>query len=307
MKNTFFIAYTYEKSMIKENCMDIKQLRYFLTIVEEGQISAAAKRLHMAQPPLSQQLKTLENELEIVLIERTNKSFKLTDAGKMLSRRAEQILELVKTTENEIKDIGEGRKGTLTIGTIASLGASIIPEKIASFNKEYPDVNYRLWEGNSAKITELLLNGVIEIGIVRLPIENNHFESILFPKEPMLAVASNKWLDKRKTISINALQNKPLLLHKRHEEMIKKNCLENGFEPNILCVSDDIRTILPWAEKDLGIAIVAESIENIVNKEKLQISKIKDSELETAAAIIWVKNRYLSPIAKLFLNTFSKI
>lgn len=284
--------------------MDIKQLQYFLTIAEEGQISAAAKRLHMTQPPLSQQLKALEDELEIVLIERTNKSFKLTDAGKMLCRRAEQILELVKTTEKEIKNIGEGRKGLLTIGTIASLGASIIPQKIELFHKKYPDVNYRLWEGESLKITELMLNGVIEIGLVRLPVESNRFEAIIFPKEPMLAVSTNKWLDKKKTLSIADLQNKPLLLHKRHEEMIKKNCLEKGFEPNILCVSDDVRTILPWAEKGLGIAIVAESIQSIVNKEKLQIRKLKDSELETAAAIIWVKDRYLSPVAKMFLDTF---
>ena len=84
--------------------MDIKQLRYFLTIAEEGQITAAARRLHIAQPPLSQQLKLLEIELGVKLVERGPRHIHLTDAGKILRTRAEQILELSNSTINEIDD-----------------------------------------------------------------------------------------------------------------------------------------------------------------------------------------------------------
>lgn len=91
--------------------MDIKQLRYFHTIAEEGQITNAAKRLHMAQPPLSYQLKNLEDELGVKLVERGSRNIKLTDAGLILYKRAEQILSLAKSTEDELKDFKQGTHG----------------------------------------------------------------------------------------------------------------------------------------------------------------------------------------------------
>jgi len=91
--------------------MDIKQLKYFQVIAEEGQITRAAKRLHMAQPPLSQQLKLLEKELGVKLVERERRGIVLTGAGHLLHKRAEHILELMGTTAKELKELDEGYAG----------------------------------------------------------------------------------------------------------------------------------------------------------------------------------------------------
>ncbi len=102
--------------------MDIKQLTYFIAIVEEGTITHAANRLHMAQPPLSTQLKLLEDELGTKLLERGARKIKLTDAGKILYQRAKHIIEITNSTTKEIEEFRKGIQGTLRLGTISSSG-----------------------------------------------------------------------------------------------------------------------------------------------------------------------------------------
>ena len=119
--------------------MDIRKLRYFLAVAEEGQITKAAQRLHMAQPPLSQQLKQLETELGVRLIERSgSRKIKLTAAGQALRIRAEQMMELAQKTAKELKDIEEGTQGTLPVGITASWDATFLPKKINAFHEQYP-------------------------------------------------------------------------------------------------------------------------------------------------------------------------
>ena len=104
--------------------MDIRQLIYFATIVEEGSISAAAKKLHLSQPPLSYQLKLLEEELHLQLLQRGARGVQLTEAGKVLYKRAQGILELTERTQKELQAMAGGFAGTLHIGTVSSSGAS---------------------------------------------------------------------------------------------------------------------------------------------------------------------------------------
>ena len=114
--------------------MDIRKLVYFLTIAEEGNISRAVERLHISQPPLSQQLKLLEEELGIVLIGRNTRKMHITDAGRLLQNRAKQIIELMEKTVKELRDLKEGLQGTLSIGTISSAGEMLLSIKIQSFH-----------------------------------------------------------------------------------------------------------------------------------------------------------------------------
>lgn len=287
--------------------MDIKQLRYFLAIAEEGQILGAAKRLHMAQPPLSQQLKLLENELQVKLVQRGSRRIQLTEAGQKLRERATQIIELVEATTSELKEMKEGFEGVLSIGTVASLGTSILPEYAHSFNQRYPKVKFQLWEGDTHKVTELLDNGLIEIGIVRFPFNEEVYGSIYLPDEPMIAAWSDQWNFEKVTegFHINILADKPIMIHRRHEKLVLECCRAAGFEPNILCKSDDVRSTLTWASANIGVAIVPRSaIDNIPGMNLIH-REIMEPALETRAAIIWVRNRHSSSAAKHFLEMFS--
>lgn len=285
--------------------MDIRQLRYFLAIAEEQNITKAAEKLHIAQPPLSQQLKLLEEELGVRLIERSTRKIQLTDTGKKLRNRAEQIIKLMETTVRELKDINAGIQGTLSIGSVPSSGAALLPERILSFYQKYPNIDFQIWDGDTLRILDLLSNGIIEIGIIRAPFNSEVFESICLSKEPMIAVSNNlHWPQEQEYIKITDLINKPLIIDRRFESGIVKACYQENFEPKIICRGDDVRSILLWATTGIGIAIVPKAAIGLFLNTNLNYKEIRLESIETQTAVIWMKGRYLSSVARHFLETF---
>jgi DNA-binding transcriptional LysR family regulator len=286
--------------------MDLRKIEYFLAVAEEGQITAAARRLNMAQPPLSHQIKLLEEELGMQLIERGSRRIRLTEAGNLLRLRGEQILDLVQTTTRELHNLNMGAQGVLNLGTVASSGASLLPQRIQLFHEKYPQVNFQIWEGETHRILELLNSGVIEIGIVRTPFFSQAYEWITLPtglsSDPMVAVASVYW--KKDPIQPIDLKDKPLIIHRRYEANILAVCKQAGFDPRIFCKSDDIRSMLIWADNGLGIAIVPKSSLHLYVSSRLVARDIDAPALETTVALIWLKNRTLSAVASNFVADF---
>ncbi|TWH45980.1 LysR family transcriptional regulator [Sporomusa sp. KB1] len=288
--------------------MDIRQLKYFLAIAEAGQITKAATRLHITQPPLSQQIILLEKELGVQLIERTKKHINLTESGRILQNRAEQIIELINTTIDEIHEAANGISGKLTIGTITSSGRTLIPEFVQKFHQIYPKISFDLRLGDSRRILELLNAGIIEIGLVRLPINTSLYNYLTLPQENMVMVsrADAITIGDKEILSLDKIQNHPLLIHRRYETIIIDYCRQIGFEPNVLCTSDDNTSLLIWAKLGLGIAIVPETTINLLQDSPLLIQKLTSPELITTAAIIWLKKHTLSTAASHFLEMFKK-
>lgn len=288
--------------------MEIRQLKYFLAIAEAGQITKAAARLHITQPPLSQQMILLEKELGVQLIERTKKHVTLTEAGYILQNRAEQILELIHTTMDEIREAANGISGKLTIGTITSSGRSLIPEFIQKFHQTYPKISFDVRLGDSRRILELLNAGVIEIGLVRLPIDISLYNYISLPQENMVIVALPDAIksEDKETLSFDKIKNYPLLIHRRYETIISDYCSQAGFEPNVLCTSDDTTSLLIWAKLGLGIAIVPETTVNLLQDSPLLVQKPTSPAIVTVAAVIWLKKHTLSTAAAHFLEMFKE-
>ena len=286
--------------------MDTKQLAFFNSICEEKNITRAAEKLHIAQPYLSHQLKLLEEELSIKLVERSTRKFQLTEAGEKLQHRAKQILELLDTTTKELKDYNEGIKGTLAIGTIHSSGDMLLPGRIYEFNIIYPNVNFEIRECSTEEILELLKNGMIEIGIIRTPLLSKTFDSIALPLEPMVAATGNASFFKNDNniIELSELSEIPLLVHRRYEPTIIEACLQKGFEPRILCKIEDTKSILFYAATGMGVAIIPKDWINLVPGINLVYKVINEPALETGTTIIWMKNQYLSSVARHFLETF---
>lgn len=286
--------------------MDIKQLTYFQTIAEEGNITKAAERLHMAQPHLSKQLKLMEEELNVKLIERNTRKFQITDAGQKLWHRARQMTELMESTVKELKDFNEGLQGTLSIGTISSSGDILLPQRICSFNKKYPKINFEIRECSTNEVLELLKSGVIEIGIIRTPLNSEIYQSINLPVEPMVAAISNGkyWENSEESITLAELAGRPLLVHRRYEKMIAELCHQAGYEPRILCKIEDTRSILLLANTGIGIAIVPKDWIKLIPNINLYYKEINEPSLNTGTTIVWMKDQYLSSAARNFLNTF---
>ncbi|HWR38420.1 MAG TPA: LysR family transcriptional regulator [Patescibacteria group bacterium] len=287
--------------------MDIKQLKYFLAIAEEGQITGAAKRLHVAQPALSQQLQLLENELNIQLAERGSRRLRLTEAGRMLRDRALQIVGLMDTTVRELQDLRNGAKGSIAIGTVPSAGTKWLPDRIHAFHRQYPDISFQIYEDDTMVLLDMLDNGTIDLGIVRPLFDLELYHSLELPPEPMIAAISNTWHSALPTNDIRMadLDGKPLLVHRGATRIIE-HCRLNGFEPVILCRGDDVRSLLALAAAGTGIAIVPEASMSFVPSAQLQYRKLPEPALESRTVVIWHRSRSLSAAANNFLRTFTE-
>ena len=279
-------------------------MQYFKAIVEEGKITSAAKKLHIAQPPLSYQLKMLEIELGTKLIERGSRGIKLTEAGKIFYNRTEQILKLTDTSVKEIQDFKNGDYGSILMGTVSSSGSSLFLEKISQFHSKYPSVNFQIFEGNTYRLLEILQSGLIEIGIVRTPFKTDNFNCIKLEIEPMIIAMTKSydWNSKKNKIKIHELNDKPLIMYRRYEKLINETFEKYNFKPKIFCKNDDSRTTLQWAEAGLGIAIVPRSALKLIGTSNLIYKELDDESLKTNICAIWMKDRYISSSAKIFGN-----
>lgn len=285
--------------------MDIRQLTYFLAIAEEGNITKAAEKLHIAQPPLSQQLKLLEKELGVLLMERNTRRIQITEAGRLLQSRAKQIIDLMEKTTKELKDLKEGLQGTLSIGTIASAGETLLPAKIQNFHEKFPGVDFRIKESGTLEILELIKSGIVEIGIIRTPFNQDIYEYINLQDEPMVAGALGKfWNNETESLDLTELEGKPLLMHNRYANKIEDACRKAGFEPRVICRIDDTRSMLNWANIGMGVAIVPRDMISLLPEPKLHFREILEESLVTRKVIIWVKTRHLTTPARNFLETF---
>lgn len=289
--------------------MDMRQLRYFAAIAEEGQITKAAKKLHMAQPPLSQQLKALEQELGTLLVERNGKNTELTEAGKILYDRAKELLHRIDETIIEVKEIGEGLQGTLSIGSVKTC-FSYLPQRLKLFRKQHPNVTFRLFEGDSYRLAQDLKNRDIELAIVRLPLELNGFSSLPLPTDQFVGAFPKQWMNDN-TIPLRELKNVPLMLLHRVSgvglyELVVEKFRKHKIEPNIICQCPDASMLISLVRAGVGVALLPRSALLSFSTDDLKIVEINDEIIESESAVIWLKDRYLSKNAMKFIETFKE-
>lgn len=287
--------------------MDLKQLRYFLAIAEEGQITAAAKRLHIAQPPLSYQLKQLEQELGVTLVKRGPRNITLTGAGELLRKKAVQILDFTDSVVSEVSNYGKGIYGTLSIGAISSCGGVIPNKRMLEFTKNYPDIRFEIHEGNTFTVMDMLEKGIIEIGIVRTPFQHKMINFRYTGEEPMAAVmtANNLCGKNDGDIELGELADKPLIIYRRFDTLIGEAFAKQKIEPFICCKNDDARTTIHWARAGFGIGIVPKSALLGADTMDLIEKDINCRELRTKIAVIWMKKRFLSSLGQKFIEYFA--
>lgn len=287
--------------------MDLKQLTIFTTIVEEGNITAASKKLHIAQPALSNQLKLIEEELGSKLMNRGSRKMTLTDAGEILYRKAKHISTLTDSIHKEIADYNNGLAGTLRIGITPMVDSTLINGNLIDFNKKNPQIKYELYEGSTYEILELLFNGIIEVGIVRTPFNTNGLDIQYWGTEPMIALYNSNYdfLTNSNTISVKDLKDKPIIIVRKLAEILTTACLDEGFEPNIFCLNNYLPVNLIWAQAGLGVAIAPLSALSLVTDKDIKYKIIDVPSFYTQIAIITVKNRYLSAVSKKFLEMVS--
>lgn len=276
--------------------MNLKQLRYFLVVAEEKQITAAAKRLYIAQPPLSYQLKQLEKELGAQLFKITAHGIELTDVGQIFQSYANEIISLAQNAENQVHKTISGELGTIAIG-MASSSTGLIP--MNSFNelrKYYPEISFDIYEDNTYGILDKLEKKTIDLGIVRTPYNQTGLNTKTLTTEKMMAISVDPDFQQKKELRIKDLADQPLIIYRRFEDIFNQTFAHHGLKPFYAVKCDDSRTAITWAKRKMGVALVPESIATTYAQENM--IAIKHANWITHLQLVWRKDHQVTPLMK---------
>ena len=285
--------------------MEIRVLRYFLTVVREEGINRAAEVLHITQPTLSRQLAQLEDEVGVKLFHRGARKITLTNEGILLRRRAEEILALVDKTEKELIEQDELVEGRIVIGCGELAAVQALPEVIESFHEKYPLVSYDIFTGNADLVKEQMEKGLIDIGILLEPIDMEKFDFIrLAGKERwVVLMRPDDPLAEKEAVSAKDLENVPIILPRRTNV---QNELSNWFGDSfqtaqVLFTSNLSTNSAIMVQKCLAYSLVIEGAIPFWDKEKIAYRPLCP-ELTANSVLAWKKQQPFSLAATKFIE-----
>lgn len=285
--------------------MDIRVLQYFLAVAREQSISAAAEVLHMTQPPLSRQLKELEEELGKQLFIRGNRKITLTEEGMILRKRAEEIVELLEKTKAEIITPAGDISGDIYIGGGETEGMRFIAQVIQKTQQTHPQIRYHIFSGNAYDLVEQLDKGLIDFGIFLEPVELNKYDYLRLPNVDVWGVLMRQDdpLACLEQIRPEHLRQMPLLCSR---QMLDENGLSGwlGYDCkklNIVATYNLITTPALMVEEGVGNAITFAKLVNVSGDRNLCFRPL-EPRLEAGMFIVWKKYQVFSKAAEVFLK-----
>lgn len=252
--------------------MNFKQLTYFIAVAEELHFGRAAERLDMAQPPLSRQIKQIEEELGAILFNRGRSSITMTQAGERLLERGKSILAQLEDTQLEVRRLGQGAEGRLRIGFVGSATFGILPNIIRSYRANYPEVNLSLMPMNNAELHRSLVSRELDVVFARPTLKDPEFLSKhLIEEKLILALPDVVDTGTRTIAKLERLMTHNLILYPErprpsYADMVLKAVEDAGFEAPLRIWCMDLQTALGLVAVGEGVCIVPESVANAPRK-----------------------------------------
>lgn len=282
--------------------MEIRVLRYFLTVAQEGNITRAAETLHIAQPSLSKQLMELEQELGKQLLIRGKRHITLTEEGILLRKRAEEILELVGRTQQEITAAEQQLSGSISIG--GNPQPSLL-QAAAALRQRYPGIRFQFYSSDATDVTERLEHGTLDFTTLLAPVDASRYDSVLLPEHSYwgLLVRADSPLADKCSIHREDILHLPLILHRRAG--LQKAIAEWArTRPEKLEIAATYNVIYgsPAAlvQSGLGNLLITRDLLGPELEPGMRFLSL-DPPLETRYALVWKKNAVLTKAAEKFL------
>lgn len=251
--------------------MELRHLRYFVAVAQELHFGRAARRLNISQPPLTQQINNLEQELGVRLFDRSNRKVTLTKEGSLFLNRAESILHQSERAMQEVRKSARGEMDTVVIGYMGSVVLREITGLLQRFHKLYPLINLELIIMRSDEQYEALVDGKIDAGFVDLSVQpmSDRFHShhvnfdLMLHERLWVAVCRDHPFADWDTISIADLKNENFVTLQRHlfpshYDKVVSKCEQAGFSPSIVAMSDQTDVLLTYVAAGVGVALVPE-------------------------------------------------
>ncbi len=284
--------------------MDLRALHYFAVVAEELNITRAAERLNMSQPPLSAQIKGLEEELGVQLFIRGKRHLTITDAGTHLYRRARQILELSEQTQQELMTM-EGLSGDLNISLVEGRAPYLLARWISGFRSEFPRVAVHLWNGGGDEVMERVQRGLADLALVATPYNAEQLDGFSVGREPWVAMMSKDHPLAEgggDLLPLKKLAGQPLFIPNRRSraEAVRAWFAELGEEPRIAGDLSNYIDAVALAEQNAGVCIYPMTT---YNENDLVVKKIiTDSARQIEYALVWPRSAHLSELSEEFIN-----
>jgi DNA-binding transcriptional LysR family regulator len=284
--------------------MELRHLRYFVTLAEELHFGRAAQRLHIQQPPLSRQIQLLEAELGFPLFERSRRRVELTPAGNALLGRVRQVFEALDAAVHDARSASEGESGRLIVGYPSSLAYSGLTELLRAFRTRYPGVELSLRELSPGEQIDALKAGALDVGFVRSSLDDPALGAELVRREALMVVLPDDHpLVAQRSISLSALKHEPFVLFPRARgpaffDQLMGLCHAAGFTPRIVQEAPQL-DIISMVAAGFGVSIMPSSMRNF-RRPGLSFRAIVGAP-QVELSIVW-RHQNLSPALHKFLD-----
>lgn len=289
--------------------MELRHLRYFAAVAQYLNYSEASRRLHVAQPAISQTILDLENELGVKLLLRTKRSVQLTAAGTTFLHESEEILHRATEAQRLAQRAARGEVGTLGIGFFGTAAAPILPGLVQAFRRKFPDVELRLFELNPDQQLAAFDEGRIDLGFSRpLPAERRteFEEELVYTDRLVVAVPAAHALAKQKVIRLKSLAGELFVQFHRKgaaglfDEVVSV-CRRAGFSPRIVSEPDFMATVMTLVESGLGVSLIPSCVRSL-NRPQAVIRPIAPQSARIPLCVLWRKSAQ-NPALAAFLDT----
>lgn len=287
--------------------MELRHLRYFLAVCEEMNFTKAAEKLAIAQPPLSRQIKDLEEELGAPLFIRQHHSLRLTEEGVRLRSYANRIISLADHSIEDIREMKSGLQGTIYIAEVEGKAPRLTASFISAFSEKYPEVQYNIWNGNSDDVTGRVKNGLADLAIIMEPYDPQGLHCVPLYKEPWVAMFSSRHPlaeVKTKTLQLRSLAEYDLIIPSRVSRLqeIRDWFAPLDIAPRIRARIASATTAYELCAQNVGVAIYPAAVGDLIHGSDVMIRRITDPKVSASYILIYSVAHPLSPVADKFID-----
>jgi DNA-binding transcriptional LysR family regulator len=296
--------------MVSLPSMELRRLRYFVVLAEELNFRRAAERLHMAQSPLSQQIRKLEEDVSARLFDRSNRHVELTHAGRIFLAEAQAILARAREAVERAQKAAEGKAGTLTVGYLTSMTNDAFSRALIEFRERHQDVDLALHDMVPEAILAGLRDRTIDVGFIRAPLRDDELQSKRIWQEKLVVALHRKhWLAGRGAVTPKSLADEAFIMVPDHGSMglndtIRAMCLRAGFSPQRRVVVNQMQAAIWLVHLGFGVAVVPSSLQGM-HRDNALYQPIEGSP-SISAYVVWRKDNR-SPVVSSFCALMARI
>lgn len=289
--------------------MEIRVLKYFLEIAQEGNMTRAAARLHVTQPTLSKQMKELEQELGKKLFRRGSTSVRLTDEGMLLRKRAKDLLAMVDKIEGEFKALDEIAGGDIYIGCAESHLIKYLARTVSGLNEKYANIHYHITSGDTEQVTERLDRGLLDFAFIVEPPDLSKYNYLEVPEYDTWGVLMRKDcpLAEKSFIEVSDILPYPIFCSEQSAKVdLPRWCGEQTDQLNVMATFNLSSNAAVFVREGLGVALTFDKLIEVSEEGDLCFRQIIPG-LHTKMYVIWKKYQVFTPVAELLLSELKRM